>query len=71
MRELKVWGTSHYYKGCQQMRAIVATRTKKKAAELLGQSMHIFNEYAAQTQNEMDLKLALAKPETVIVRERY
>jgi len=72
---MKVWGTSQYFgriKGRSfQARAVVATKTKKKAAELLGLSMYMFNEYAAQTWNEKEVAAAMEKPETVIVMETY
>ncbi len=68
-RELRVWGTWMYFEGGQQANAVVATYTKKRAAELLKQSRHTFNQYTSETSNKFDVEEALAKPETVIIRE--
>lgn len=73
---MKVYGTDQYFTkdatvGNRQARAVVAAPSKKRAAELLGQSMYIFNNYTCETGNKEDIKLALAKPETVIVRDIF
>lgn len=69
---LKVYGTSQYFKdNVIQCRAIVATKTKKKAAELLRQSVYTFKNYTCETGNAKEIELAMAKPETVIIMERY
>jgi len=72
---MKVYGTSQYFtrvKGKSfQARAVVATKTKKKAAELLGLSMYMMNNYASETGNEKEIAAAMKKPETVVVMEVY
>jgi hypothetical protein len=73
---MKVYGTDQYFAkdavtGNRQARAVVAAPSKKRAAELLGLSTYMFNNYASETWNEEDLKLALAEPEKVIVRRIY
>ena len=68
---MKVFGTGHYWEGGYQHRAVVATKTKKRAAELFNQSMYTFNNYTCVTKNEAEVKAALAKPETVIKMKRY
>ena len=70
MRELKVWGGLTFLNG-KQVRTIVATRTKKRAAELLNLSAFEFREYWTDTGNETELKIALAKPETIFIAEDY
>ena len=52
-------------------RRIVATTSKKKAAELIGTSLYHFNEYGCETGNEEEIKLAMSKPETVFEREDW
>ena len=79
---MKVYSTSQYFTwikleegsdrhGSYQCRAVVAAPSKKRAAELLEQTMYTFNNYASETANEKDIKLAMAKPETVIVRDIF
>ena len=72
---MKVYGTSQYFttingKHCQA-RAVVATKTKKRAAELFGLSMYLMNNYASVTGNEKEIAAAMEKPETVVVMEVY
>jgi hypothetical protein len=66
-RELKVYGTTLWFQGHKQCRAVVATYTKSRAAQLFLMSMHTFRQHAAETGNKDELEQALAKPETVIV----
>ncbi len=69
---MKVYGTSHYFENnVVQCRAVVATKTKKKAMELLKQSAYTFKNYTCETGNDKEVPLALAQPETVIIMERY
>lgn len=58
---LKVWGG--IFDGTT--RQIVATKTKKAAAEALGLSYYHFNEYACDTGNDVELRVALAEPGVV------
>lgn len=59
--KIKVWGVG--WMGTH--RRIVATTSKKRAAELIGTSYYHFNEYASQTGNKEEVELAMSKPETV------
>lgn len=59
--KLKVYGVG--WMG--RHRRIVATTSKKKAAELIGTSLYHFNEYGCETGNEEEIKMAMSKPETV------
>jgi len=69
---MKVYGTSQYFaENTYQCRAVVATKTKKKAAELLKQSAYIFKFYTTETGNKKEIELAMAQPETVIIMETY
>ena len=63
-RELKVGG------GCVTGldRTIVATRTKKRAIELLNISAHHFNRYCCETSNKKELEVTLNNPEVVYTR---
>lgn len=68
---MKVYGTSQYFKDSYQCRAVVAAKTKKRAAELLKQSAYTFKYYTCETGNPKEVELAMAKPETVITMEEY
>ena len=73
---MKVFNTSHCFRTDEkgynrQAHVIVAAKTKKRAAELLGMSMYTFNNYVSETGNKADIEEALANPETVIVKEFY
>ncbi|MBL4596915.1 MAG: hypothetical protein JKX99_10105 [Robiginitomaculum sp.] len=65
MRELKVWGGLGYTKQGKQIRTIVATRTKKRACELLGISIGHLNNYWSPTGNKIELAIATKRPEVV------
>jgi hypothetical protein len=72
MRKYKVYGTSQYFtKQGKQCRAVVATKTKKKAAELLGLTMYMFYSYVSETGNGKEVTAAMKNLETVIVMEEY
>lgn len=73
-KKLKVYSSSQYFKRepyIRQCRAVVAAPSKKRAAELLEHSMYTFNAYASETGNDKDIELAMAQPETVIIREEF
>lgn len=65
--KLKVYGIGWMGK----CRRIVATTSKKKAAELIGTTFYHFNEYGSETGNEEEVKLAMSKPGTVFEREDW
>ncbi len=65
MKKLKVWGG--LLTPGKQVRTIVATTTKKRAAELLEISLYEFNGYWCKTGNDVELKVALRKPNTVFI----
>ena len=53
---MKVWGTTMYFnKNGRQCRAVVATKTKYKAAKLFGLSTYTFNNYSCETGNEKEI----------------
>jgi hypothetical protein len=72
---MKVWGTDQYWTRVEgksyQARAVVAAKTKKKAAELLGLSMYMMKNYSSVTGNDKEVAAAMEKPETVVVMETY
>ena len=69
---LKVWGVSAFPRPENvQQRCIVAAYTKKRAAELIGVSLHYFNGYASETGNKEECEMAIAKPETVFACRRH
>lgn len=70
---MKVYGIGQYFskENGYQCRAVVAAKSKKRAAELFDCSMYTFNNYAAVTGNKREVKLAMSKPETVIIMEVY
>jgi hypothetical protein len=60
-KPLTVWGTDIFHAG-RQCRAIVASSTKKAAAEALGLSIREFNTWAESTGNADELDLAMSTP---------
>jgi len=62
--KLKVFGSITAING-KRCRTIVAATTQKEAAELIGISSYEFHTYWCETGNEQELKVALAKPNTV------
>lgn len=66
MKEYKVYGGLTMIKG-KQRRTIIAARTKKRAAEIIGGSVSHFRDYWCVTGNETEIKIALAEPETVFI----
>ncbi len=62
---MKVFGGLTFVKG-KLVRTIVATTSKRKACDLLGINLSGFQWWSA-TQNAGELKVALAKPNTVFV----
>lgn len=55
-----------------QRRCIVATKTKKRAAELMRCSLYYFNYYISETGNDREIAIATGVPETVLVQtERH
>lgn len=68
MGKLKVWGGLSMVDRIQK-RTIVATKTKKRAVELVGTTMYDFNRYWGETGNVVELNVALNQPETVFVCE--
>ena len=67
-RELKVYGGRVDHLG-KNRRAIVATRTKKKAVELIGCSRGEFDGYWTETHNEEEIEDGLFFPEVLIVAD--
>ena len=64
--KLKVWGGLIFVEG-KQIRTIVATRTKKRACEILRMSLYEFNTYWSETGNKKELEIALKFPNTVFI----
>ena len=60
----KIWG-GLTFKGRKQVRTLVATKTKKKAMELLKLPYRYFTDYWCATSNEIEIKLALTCPEKI------
>lgn len=69
MRKLKVWGGMTFHKN-KQVRAIIATRTKKEAIAKLNMSASHFNNYWCETGNDLELTTAIAKEGVVFVASR-
>ena len=66
MKQFKVWGGLTFLRG-NQVRTIIATKTKKQASEILGISMYELNTYWCETGNKIELKVALGKPFVVFM----
>lgn len=54
-------------RGACQRRCYVATTSRKKAAALIGCSLHYFTGYGSDTANDWTTALVMAEPETVFV----
>jgi len=72
--KLKVYGGPIHYKG-KQCRAIVATTSQKKVVELFKNrkvriSLYEICNYWCETGNEKELKIALAKPNTIFYNDK-
>lgn len=65
MAKLKVFGGLMHGLGELQVRTVIAARSKKRAAELLGISIGEINSYWSETSNTVEVALALSHPETV------
>lgn len=59
---LKVWGMADFNDEGKQERAVIATPTKAEAIRAFNVSSYYFNNYAAQTFNEFECKVALGNP---------
>jgi hypothetical protein len=66
MRSLRVYGGNLIVRG-KDCRAIVATATKRGAAELFGVSVGHFNTWFTESFNEKENEVAKNTPETVFV----
>lgn len=65
-KPLRVFSGLKRGRGRPQVRTIVAARTKKRAAELLGISAGELNKDWSVTGNKAELEAALARPEVVL-----
>ena len=74
MRKYKVWGGLTFKKG-KQVRTIIATKTKKRAKEILLEFHNIkqyyFCDYWCETSNSQEIELALSKPETIFYVDNH
>ena len=66
MKKLKVFGGCTFVNG-KQVRTIIATTSKKKVSQIVGEPYPYVLDYWSQTWNDVELETALAKPETVFV----
>lgn len=62
---MKVWGIAWH----DRKRVIVAAKSQREAADLIGCSLHHLRGYAAETGNAIELGVALNKPKTVFWRD--
>lgn len=65
MAKLKVFGGLMSGRGKTQVRTIIATTSKKRAAELLGVTIGTINNFWCVTGNQIETTIALANPEVV------
>lgn len=65
MAKLKVYGGVERGRGKSEVRTIVATTSQKRAAEILGLSLSAIRNYYDESGCELELKVALAEPESV------
>lgn len=64
MAKLKVFGGWTYRNG-KQVRAVVATTSQKKVAEITGDSLHHIRNSWCETANEQEVSDAMKCPETL------
>jgi hypothetical protein len=69
-KKLKVFGGILYLQGGEH-RAIIATSSQKKAAEIVGVSLWSFRKYWTETGNKKELEAALSEPEVVLVSKGF
>lgn len=67
-RRLKVFATAVMGPGHKQMRAVVATTSRKAAAELLGLSNYEASQWMTESGNEKEVDAALVVPGQVVWR---
>ena len=46
---------------------LIATKSKREAAEIIKYSINLFNRHARITDSEYDIKIALSKPKTAFI----
>lgn len=63
---MKVYGGLTFVSGGNQVRTIVAAKSKKEAAALVGETIGYFNKYWSETGNKTEIECALAKPGQVL-----
>ncbi len=68
MSKLKVWSGLIFIKS-KQHRAIMATTSQRRVAELIDSTLHEVQNYWSITGSEEELAIALANPERVFVKE--
>lgn len=66
MAKIKVFG-GLVFRGDKQVRAIVASTSKAKAAAAVDESPHQFGNFWCETGNQKELQIALANPGQVFV----
>jgi hypothetical protein len=68
MAKLKVYGGTVFNGVEGQLRVVVAVTSKKRAAEILGESLHYINTWWMVTGNPEEVEAALSDPEMVFAR---
>ena len=66
MSKVKYWGGLTFVGNHGQKRTIVASTSKKAAAEALGLSLHAFNQYWSETGNKAELAVLQANEPGVV-----
>lgn len=72
MSKLKVYGGDVII-GHTQVRAIVATTSKEKVAEIVGITLYEIKTYWSDTRNESEVEVAMSNPGVMYIHheERY
>jgi len=68
-KSLRVYGANIFVNG-DQVRAIVAAKSQRAAAELLRVSISYLRTYGSETGNEQEIQIANAKPGMVFYQNR-
>ncbi|MFS0884945.1 hypothetical protein [Aeromicrobium sp. 179-A 4D2 NHS] len=74
MAKLKVYGLTTFSRrvpgpanGSNQCNAVIASTSKKAAAEALGMNVYNFNQWASETGNALSIEIAMSDPGVVFL----
>jgi len=69
MKKLKVYG-GNVFIGHNQVRAILATTSQKRVAEIMDVPLHKIQNYWAETRSKSETSIALSNPNVAYMHQR-